>query len=1225
MEYTPKIKKVNYGKVERYSFAKIDENMEIPYLIGIQTEPYKKFLDEGIAEVLEEFSPIIDYSGKAELHFLGHSMEGEPKYSKEDTKKRRGNYTKSLKVKARLVIRETGEVIEQDVFMGDIPLMTEEGYFIVNGVERVIISQIIKSASVYFDSIIDKRGKKIVAATLHSPRGTRLALEESSSGDILKVVINQKAKISAGVFLKGCGFTATQILEMFNHDPMIENTLLKDVSETEEDALLEIGRKTRPSDIPMAEKVKEYLKETYFSNTHYNFGRVGRYKYNKKLSLSNRIRGHVAFEDVVKGKKTFVKAGEVISKETAIDIQDSGINEVFIVLQDGAKHKIIGNARVKLSKFVSCKEEELGINELVYYPLLEKLMKENKTKEALIEAIKENSKELVTTHLTIEDIIASISYLLDIKAGIGQEDNIDHLANRRIATVGELICNEFRKGVAKLRDTIRENLQSHDLSEVTPSSLISARPINKYLKDFLASGQLSQITEDFNPAASLTNKRRISAVGPGGIKAERAQSEVRDIHYSHYGRICAIETPEGPKIGLINGLATYARVNEYGFLETPYRRIDKETNKVTNEIVYMMADEEEKYNICQAIEPLNEDGSFVKDKAICRNKDSILELPIKNIDFMDVSPRQFISAQTSLIPFLENDDTVRALTGSNMQRQAVPLLRAEAPMVATGIEHYIARDSGALVLAEKPGTVEYVDAEHIEVLEKDGQVKNYVLSKFQKTNKETCFNQKPIVKKGQKIKAGEAIADGYSTQNGELAIGKNMAIAFMNWEGYNYEDAILISEKLVKEDTFTSIVLKTEECAVRSTKLGDEEITRDIPNVSEEMLKNLDENGIVRIGAEVGPGDYLVGKVTPKGETELTPEERLLRAIFGEKAREVRDNSLKVPHGDGGIVVDVQVFSRKNKDELDPSVNTLVKVYIAKKRKISVGDKMAGRHGNKGVVSRVLPEADMPYMADGRPVDVVLNPLGVPSRMNIGQVLEVHLGLIAKTLGWNVATPSFNGANEQDIRTLFKESGLPEDGKVVMYDGRTGEAFENKVTMGYMYMIKLEHMSESKIHARSIGSYALVTRQPLGGKAMFGGQRFGEMEVWALEAYGASHLLQEMLTVKSDDFAGRTKAYESIVKGEPMSEPGVPEAFKVLVKEFQSIGLDVKILTEDNKELSVNEIANDEELPNITDSADKELENISLGLEDDLGILELGEALPDEIDDIFDDDDLFEN
>ena len=809
-----------------------------------------------------------------------------------------------------------------------------------------------------------------------------------------------------------------------------------------------------------------------------------------------------------------------------------------------------------------------------------------------MEAIKQNAKELITTHLTLEDLLATISYIIDLNNGLGTVDNIDHLENRRIASVGELLCNEFRKGVNKLKDNVRESMQSHDLSEVTPNSLVSARFVNKFLKDFMSSSQLCQFAEDFNPVTTLTNKRRISAVGPGGIKKERAGAEVRDVHYSHYGRICAIETPEGNGIGLINGLAAYAKINEYGFIETGYRKV--ENGVVGTEVTYMQAGEEEKHFICQAVEPTDENGKLLNDKILCRKKGILYELAPSQVDYMDISPRQFISAITSLIPFLENDDTVRALTGSNMQRQAVPLLRADSPIVGTGIEHSIAVDSGVMVLNETDGVVSYVDANKVVVKENSGEFKTYNLKKFRKTNKETCYNQKPIVKKGETVKTGDVLADGYSTQNGELALGKNVTIAFMNWEGYNYEDAILISEKLVKEDTFTSIALKEEECAARSTKLGDEEITRDIPNVSEEMLRNLDENGIVRVGSEVRSGDYLVGKVTPKGETELTPEERLLRAIFGEKAREVRDNSLKVPHGSGGIVVDVQVFSRKNKDELDPGVNTLVKVYIAKKRKISVGDKMAGRHGNKGVVSRVLPEADMPFMANGQPVDIVLNPLGVPSRMNIGQILEVHLGLIAKTLGWKVATPNFNGATERDIQEMLVQNKLPEDGKFQLYDGRTGEPFENKVSVGTMYMIKLEHMSETKIHARSIGSYALVTRQPLGGKAMFGGQRFGEMEVWALEAYGASHLLQEMLTVKSDDYIGRTKTYESIVKGEPIPEPGVPEGFKVLVKELQSIGLDVKILTENNKEINVNEIAPSEPNANISSNVEEELKELDI-------------------------------
>ena len=1222
MQDALKIKKVKYGSAERYSFAKIDETVEPPYLLEIQKKPYKEFLEKGIGEVLEEYSPIVDYSDKAELYFLGYTVENKPKYTKEECKRARQNYTIPLKVNARLVIKETGEVIEQEVFMGDIPLMSEEGYFIVNGVERVVISQIIKSASVYFEKTIDKSGKNLITATLHSPRGTRLSVEQNHN-DVMKVVINANSKVSAGVFLKACGYTNESILELFDNDPIIASTLEKEPQVTEDDCLIEIAKRTRPSEVPDPRATKQYLYDTFFSNLYYNFGQVGRYKYNKKLSLATRITGHTAAEDVKIGNKVVVKAGEVFTNEIAWDIQNAGINEVRIMFE-GKPHKIIGNARVNLAKVIDCKPEELGIEELVYYPLLAEIFKNNKTKAERIEAIKENAKELVTTHLTVEDIIASIAYMRDVDMGLGEVDNIDHLANRRIATVGELLQNEFRKGVAKLRDTIRENMQSHELSELSPSSLINARPINKYLRDFLSSGQLSQITEDFNPAASLTNKRRISAVGPGGIKKERASAEVRDIHYSHYGRICAVETPEGQSIGLVNGLAAYTKVNKYGFLETPYKKVID--GKVSEEIVYLMADEEENYYIAEAVEPLNEDKSFQRDRVICRKKGSFEEVPVSKVDLVDVSPRQFVSATTSLIPFLENDDTVRALTGSNMQRQAVPLLRADSPIVGTGIEHKIAMDSGAMVLSQDDGVVSYVDAREIHVKTKDGE-HVYKLTKFQKTNKETCYNHKPNVVLGQKVKVGDVLADGFSTQNGELALGKNLTIAFMNWEGYNYEDAILLNERLVKEDTLTSIALTTEECSVRSTKLGDEEITRDIPNAPEELLKNLDADGIVRIGAEVRPGDYLVGKVTPKGETELTPEERLLRAIFGEKAREVRDNSLKVPHGGGGIVVDVQVFSRKNHDELETGVNQLVKVYIAKKRKISVGDKMAGRHGNKGCVSRILPEEDMPFMANGQAVDVVLNPLGVPSRMNIGQVLEVHLGLIAKTLGWKVATPNFNGCKESDIREMLKQNNLPENGKIQLYDGRTGEPFGDKVTVGVMYMIKLEHMSETKIHARSIGSYALVTRQPLGGKAMFGGQRFGEMEVWALEAYGASHLLQEMITIKSDDVQGRTKAYESIVKGEPIAEPGIPESFKVAVKEFQGIGLDVKILTEDNKELSVSEFAPEEDTTRT--SLENTLTDIDVAEDTDLDadLQDNPDASFDEYlfdDELFDDEDIDE-
>ncbi len=1219
----PKVKKVNYGKAVRYSFAKVDEKAQLPYLLQIQKDPYKEFLTNGIKEVLEEVSPIVDYSDKAELYFLEHRLEP-AKHDEDYCRKSRLSYTMPLKVKARLVIKETGEVIEQEVYLGDIPVMSDEGYFIANGVEKVVISQIVKSPSVYFSSEFDKTGKQIIEANLFSPRGTRLSIELGNA-ETLKFIINASSKVSAGVFLKACGLSKDEICKIFDNNQLILNTLEKEPQETEEDCLIEIAKKTRPAEVPSAEATRQYLHDTFFSNAYYNFARVGRYKYNKKLGLAGRIAGFVSVNDIIVNDEVVVSKGEIISKEVAFKIQDSGINEVYIY-NEGKPHKIIGNARVKLSNVFPCIEEDLGINELVYYPLLKQILAENKTKEKRMAAIKANAKELITTHLTLEDLLATISYIIDLTQGLGNVDNIDHLENRRIATVGELMCNEFRKGVNKLKDNVRESMQAHDLSEMTPNTLVAARFVNKFIKDFISSSQLCQFAEDFNPVTTLTNKRRISAVGPGGIKKERAGAEVRDVHYSHYGRICAIETPEGNGIGLINGLAAYAKINEYGFIETGYRKVDKETGCVGNDITYMMAGEEEKYYICQAVEPTDENGKLLNDKVLCRKKGILYELKPTQVDYMDISPRQFISAITSLIPFLENDDTVRALTGSNMQRQAVPLLRADSPIVATGIEHKIAVDSGAMVICADDGVVSYADGNKIVVKQNNGTNKEYILKKFRKTNKETCYNQKPIVKHGDMVKKGDVLADGFSTQNGELALGKNVTIAFMNWEGYNYEDAILISEKLVKEDTFTSIALKEEECACRSTKLGDEEITRDIPNVSEEMLRNLDENGIVRVGSEVRSGDYLVGKVTPKGETELTPEERLLRAIFGEKAREVRDNSLKVPHGSGGIVVDVQVFSRKNKDELDPGVNTLVKVFIAKKRKISVGDKMAGRHGNKGVVSRVLPEADMPFMANGQPVDIVLNPLGVPSRMNIGQVLEVHLGLIAKTLGWKVATPNFNGATERDIQEMLVENKLPEDGKFQLYDGRTGEAFENKVTVGTMYMIKLEHMSETKVHARSIGSYAMITRQPLGGKAMFGGQRFGEMEVWALEAYGASHLLQEMLTVKSDDYIGRTKTYEAIVKGEPIPEPGIPEGFKVLVKELQSIGLDVKILTENNKEINVNDIAPSDSSMSVQKNVEEELKELDID-EDvfNLSSLEEGEQNAEESQDEFDESSLFDD
>ena len=1233
----PSVKKVKYGKVERVSFSKFEEPIEMPYLISIQKDAYKKFLEQGIAEVLEEFSPIVDYSGKAEIYFVNYTLDSTAKNSKEECKRKGTTYSVALRARARLVRKEDGEVVEQDVFLGDIPLMTEEGSFIFNGIERVIVSQIIRAPGVYYAKEQDKTGKYLFNGTIMPTRGTWIEVEQNAN-DILKVCIDRSSKVTLGVFLKCFGYTDEQIADIFGKNPLIMNTLDKETQHTQEEALIELSKKMRPSEIPSAEVTYNFINSLFFTHQYYNFARVGRYKVNKKLSIANRIVGQVAYKDIIVGRTTVVKAGEVISREAADKIQHSGINEVWVraktsrgdFVKNGDQyvgHKMIGNNHVKLSSIFPCNEEELGINEWVHYPTLMNILKQYKSKEEREQAIKDNVKSLINLQLHMDDIIATISYHLDLNNGIGELDNIDHLANRRIATVGELMQNAFRSGVNKLAGVIRETLQAQDLSTVNPSSVINARPINKALKDFLSSSQLSQLMDQVNPISELTQKRKISAVGPGGVKKERATAEVRDIHYSHYGRICAIETPEGQGIGLINSIATYAKINEYGFLMSPYKVVDKKNGVVTNKVVYLMADEEENCAIAQAIEPLTPEGKFVNPRIICRKKDAIVEVPASEIDYVDVSPRQFISAATALIPFLANDDTARALMGSNMQRQAVPLIRTEAPIIGTGIEHKIAVDSGAMVLAKNPGYVSYVSANEIRVKNDNGLEDVYPLIKFAKTNHDTCCNQKPAVVKNQRVEIGDTLADGFSTQNGELALGKNMLIAYMNWEGYNYEDAILISERIVKEDIYTSITLKVEEMKCRSTKLGDEEITRDIPNLGEDALKNLDENGIVRVGAEVRPGDILVGKVTPKGETELTPEERLLRAIFGEKAREVRDTSLRVQHGRDGVVVDVQVFSRKNKDELEPGVNMLVKVYVAQKRKLSVGDKMAGRHGNKGVVSRVLPVEDMPYMENGQPIDIVLNPLGIPSRMNVGQVLEVLLGAVAKKLNWKVAVPVFDSANENDIHTLLVDNGFSEDGKTVLYDGRTGEKFENKVTVGIMYMIKLDHMVDSKMHARSTGPYSLVTQQPLGGKAMFGGQRFGEMEVWALEAYGVSRLLQEMLTVKSDDVIGRNKTYEAIVKGLPISEPGIPESFKVLIKEFQSLGLDIKILTKENQEVSLNELSMDDSEPAPLMPKQKDVpDDIELDIESEpTDIISEQEKEQEDLFDNFDESSLFED
>ena len=1186
----PNMRKKMYGKNERFTFQKLDDIVDIPNLLDIQKVAYKEFLEEGISEVLKEISPISDYSGKAKLYLFEPNLDTKPKYDKFECKRRGASYIIPLKVKARFVVEDTGESIDQEVYLGDIPLMTEEGSFVFNGIERVVVSQIVRSPSVYFS--MDKDDLSTLHSQMIPTRGSWLELEQGAN-EIIKVIVNRESKITLGLFLKCFGFTADEILHMFGDNEYIKNVLDKEPQNTQEEALIELSKKMRPSEVPSADATRNYINLLFFSDQYYNLARVGRYKFNKKLSIANRIVGQVAFENIVHEDEVLVKAGEVISTEVAEHIQDLGINEVVLNI-NGKKHLVRGNNQVKLSAVFPCDEKELGINELVYYPTLMQILKQNKTKEKRIQAIKENVKNLVVTTLTMDDILAMISYYLDLLAGFGQTDNIDHLSNRRIASVGELLGGAFRSGMLKLSATMRETLQGKELSDITPSQIVNPRPVNKAMRDFIASSQLSQLMDQVNPLSGLTQKRRISAVGPGGVKKERAPMEVRDINYTHYGRICAIESPEGQSIGLISTLTSYAKINEYGFLETPYRKVDKEKGVVTDECVYCMADAEDSCYIAQAVEPLTEDKRFVNARVLCRYKNSIVEVPSTKVDLMDVSPKQFISAATSLIPFLNNNDTPRALMGANMQRQAVPVLRPEAPIVGTGMEAKIAHDCGAVVLAKNDGVVSFVSGKEIRVKTATGE-DVYKLIKFAKTNDETCVNQKPAVKHGEKVKAGDLLADGYCTDHGELALGKNVLIGYMNWEGYNYEDAIIISERIVKEDVYTSICLKVEEMKCRTTKLGDEEITRDIPNLGEEALKNLDENGIVRVGAEVRPGDILVGKVTPKGETELTPEERLLRAIFGEKAREVRDTSLRVQHGRGGVVVDVQVFSKKNKDELEPGVLQMVKVYVAQRRKLSVGDKMAGRYGNKGVVSIVLPEADMPYLPNGQPLDLVLNPLGIPSRMNVGQVLEVHLGLVAGSLGWKVATPPFDGATADDIHQLLKENNFPEDGKIQLYDGRTGEPFDHPATVGYKYMLKLNHMVDSKMHARSIGPYSLVTQQPLGGKAMFGGQRFGEMEVWALEAYGAANVLQEILTVKSDDVVGRIKTYEAIVKGQPIAEPGIPESFKVLIKELQSLALDVKILTENKQEVSISELSiDDNDLPLHTKDVEEELKDINI-------------------------------
>ena len=1172
-----KVKDVKHEKCTRKTFSKIGDFIEIPNLIKVQKDSYDWFIKEGLGEVLKDISPIIDYSGNLVLEFFDYHMEETTKYTLEEAKERDATYSTRLHVKVRLINRETGEIKEQEIYLGDFPLMTDSATFVINGAERVVVSQLVRSPGCYYDSNYDKTGKKIYTSTVMPIRGAWLEYE-TDSNDVFWVRIDRTRKLPVTSLLRAIGLlTDDQIIDFFGEEDKLIATIAKDPIKTQEDALIEIYKKLRPGELPTVDAARNLFNGLFFDDRRYDLARVGRYKYNKKLSLASRIINKVAYSDVINPEtgEVFVAKDEVISKEVANEIQNSGINVVDVKVED-KKVRIIGNGTVDIRAFVPDKVlKNVKVKELVNYEVLKNIMENNTSEKDLAKAITERMDELVPKHVTTEDILGSISYLLNLDHGLGKIDDIDHLGNRRIRCVGELLQNQFRIGLTRLERVVRERMTIQDLDVVTPQTLINTKPITSSIREFFGSSQLSQFMDQSNPLSELTHKRRISALGPGGLSRERAGFEVRDVHYTHYGRLCPIESPEGPNIGLISALTTFAIINEYGFVETPYRKVDKETGKLTDEVEYMTADTEDEYIIAQASEPVDKDGKFVHDRIRVRYLNEITEVEKEKVDYVDVSPKQLVSVAAAMIPFLEHDDANRALMGANMQRQAVPLMITDSPIVGTGIEYRAAKDSGVVVIAEEDGEVTWVVGDEIRIKNKKGEEKTYHLRKFKRTNGATCINQRPIVKKGEKVKRGDIIADGPATDKGEMALGKNLLIAFTTWEGYNYEDAILLNERLVKEDVLTSIHIEDYDCECRDTKLGPEEITRDIPNVGEDSLKDLDQDGIIRVGAEVRPGDILVGKVTPKGETELTAEERLLRAIFGEKAREVRDTSLRVPHGEAGTIVDVKVFTRENSDELGPGVNKVIRVYIAQKRKISVGDKMAGRHGNKGVISRILPEEDMPFMPDGTPVDVVLNPLGVPSRMNLGQVLEVHLGAAARLLNWKVATPVFDGASEEDIEECLKMAGLETNGKTVLYDGRTGEPFDKPITVGVMYMLKLHHLVDDKIHARSTGPYSLVTQQPLGGKAQFGGQRFGEMEVWALEAYGAAYTLQEILTVKSDDVVGRVKTYEAIVKGENIPEPGIPESFKVLVKELQSLGLDVRLYSDDNQELELKEHVED--------------------------------------------------
>ena len=1189
------VKQVKLGRNTRMSFSKINEVQKMPNLIEIQKDSYKWFLDEGIKEVFKDISSITDANGKLVLSFVDYRLDEDPKYSIEECKERDTTYAAPLRVKAQLRNNETGEVVENEIFMGDFPLMTESGTFVINGAERVIVSQLVRSPGVYYGFDYDKTGKKLFKSTVIPNRGAWLEYEMDSN-DIFYVRIDKNRKIPATTFIRALGISSDDdLIDLFGEDPRIVQTIQeKDATKNTEEALLEVYRKLRPGEPPTVDSANTHINNLFFDAKRYDLARFGRYKYNKKLGVASRIAGHKAAQPIIDPTtgEILVDENEFINAEKAQAVEQAGVKECVIFSEEKIA-KVLGNGMVDIAGYIpeSIDAESLGINEKVCFSVLREILDKCDDVEALTAELSNRVEDLIPKHITLDDIFATVSYFINLCEGVGEVDDIDHLGNRRIRSVGELLQNQFRIGFARMERVIRERmgLQSQEGDKVTPNALINIRPVVAAIKEFFGSSPLSQFMDQNNPLAELTHKRRLSALGPGGLSRDRASFEVRDVHYSHYGRMCPIETPEGPNIGLISYLASFAKINKYGFIEAPYRKVDKETGVVLDEVTYMTADMEDNYVVAQANEPLDEQGKFARKRVNARFREEILEVDRDRVDYMDVSPKMVVSVATAMIPFLENDDANRALMGANMQRQAVPLLRSEAPIVGTGMEYKAGTDSGVCILAEEDGIVMSVDARNIRVQYDSGRVQDFEVIKFLRSNQGTCINQRPIVSRGQRVKKGEVLADGPATENGEVALGKNALIGFMTWEGYNYEDAVLINEKIVRDDVYTSIHIEEYDTEARDTKLGPEEITRDIPNVGEDVLKYLDEDGIIQIGSEVKAGDILVGKVTPKGETELTAEERLLRAIFGEKAREVRDTSLRVPHGECGTVVDVKVFTRADsRNELQPGVNKVVRVYLALKRKISVGDKMAGRHGNKGVISRILPMEDMPFLPDGTPLDIVLNPLGVPSRMNIGQVLEVHLGYAAKALGWKIMTPVFDGAHEQDIFQCLKDAGYSEDGKTWLVDGRTGERFDNPVTVGYMYYLKLHHLVDEKIHARSTGPYSLVTQQPLGGKAQFGGQRFGEMEVWALEAYGAAYTLQEILTVKSDDVVGRVKTYEAIVKGQNIPAPGIPESFRVLIKELQSLSLDVRVLNSDGEEIDIKQKFDEDE--DIVDATNPEFE-----------------------------------